>query len=197
MSLTLALLNFLIPLFLIMFFVFLYFHSISCLSVNLLKDCLCVLCFYFNIVSFRTFHVGRRLEWVKSIMVCICYRRVLLGPPYLLDHLSIHKSFKSTFSSSVSTKDMPILWHFRLGHPSLSRMSILQNVLPSFSAQCIDVCTICPLAKRKRLPFPSHNNLCNEPFSLIHVDVWGPYSICTHDGFKFFLTIVDNATRST
>ena len=92
---------------------------------------------------------------------------------------------------------MPILWHFRLGHPSLSRMSILQNVLPSFSAQCIDVCTIYPLAKQKRLPFPSHNNLCNEPFSLIHVDVWNPYSICTHDGFKFFLTIVDNATRST
>ena len=47
------------------------------------------------------------------------------------------------------------------------------------------------------MPFPSHNNLCNEPFSLIHVDFWGPYSICTHDGFKFFLTIVDDATRST
>ena len=51
--------------------------------------------------------------------------------------------------------------------------------------------------KAKEMPFPSHNNLCNEPFSLIHVDVWGPYSICTHDGFKFFLTIVDDATRST
>ena len=117
--------------------------------------------------------------------------------PSLSDHLSINKSFKLAFSSSASTKYMSILWHFRLGHPSLSRMSILQNVLPSFSAQCTDVCTICPLAKQKRLPFPSHNNLCNEPFSLIHVDVWGPYSICTHDGFKFFLTIVDDATWST
>ena len=115
----------------------------------------------------------------------------------LSDHLSIRKSFKSIFSSSVSTKDMSILWHFRLGHPSLSRMSVLQNVLPSFSTQCTDVCTICPLAKQKRLPFPSHNNLCNEHFSLINVDVWGPYSICTYDGFKFFLSIVDDATRST
>ena len=70
---------FLIPLFLIMFFVFLLSHSIFCLSVNLLKDCLCVLCFYLSIVSFRIFHVRRRLEWVKSIMVCICYRRVLPG----------------------------------------------------------------------------------------------------------------------
>ena len=117
--------------------------------------------------------------------------------PSLSDHLSNHRSFKSAFSSSVSSKDMSILWHFRLGHPSLSRMSVLQNVLPSFSSKCTDVCTICPLAKQKRLPFPSQNNLCNVPFSLIHVDVWGPYSVCTHDGFRFFLTIVDDATRST
>ena len=92
---------------------------------------------------------------------------------------------------------MSILWHFRLGHPSLSRMLVLQSVLPSFSIQCTDVCTIYPLAKRKRLPFPSHNNMCNEHFSLNHVDIWGPYSICTYDGFKFFLTIVDDVTRST
>ena len=47
------------------------------------------------------------------------------------------------------------------------------------------------------LHFPSHDNLCVEYFSLIHVDVWGPYSVNTHDGYKFFLTIVDDASRST
>ena len=73
--------------------------------------------------------------------------------PFLSDHLSNHKSFKLVFSSSVSTKDMSILWHFRLSHPSLSRMSVLQNVLPFFSAQCTDVCTICPLEKQKRCLF--------------------------------------------
>ena len=75
-------------------------------------------------------------------------------------------------------------------------MSSLQDLLPSFSTKCTDVCTICPLAKQKRLPFHSYNNLCTKPFALIHVDVWGPYSICTHDGFRFFLTIVDDTTRS-
>ena len=91
--------------------------------------------------------------------------------PSLLDHLSIHKFPKSACSSSIFHKDMSILWNFRLGHPSLSRMSVLQSVLPSFSTQCTDFCTIYPLAKQKRLPFPSHNNMCNQPFSLIHVDV--------------------------
>ena len=88
------------------------------------------------------------------------------------------------------------MWHFRLGHPSFHKLSVLKDVLPYISTKCIDVCTICPLAKQKRLSFPSHNNMCAKPFSLIHVDVWGPYSACTHDGFKYFLTIVDDATRS-
>ena len=163
------------------------------LSNSLILDyVLCVPLFSFNLLSVSQLTQRLPLCLVFLFQYCFiqdlsCWKTIGVGEvhnglyllqkstsrttPYLLDHLSIHKSFKSTFSSSVSTKDMPILWHFRLGHPSLSRMSILQNVLLSFSAQCTDVCTICPLAKRKRLPFPSHNNLCNEPFSLIHVDV--------------------------
>ena len=31
---------------------------------------------------------------------------------------------------------------------------------------------------------------------IIHVDVWGPYRTETVDGYKYFLTIVDNYTRS-
>ena len=91
---------------------------------------------------------------------------------------------------------MSTIWDFRLGHPSFNKLLPLRDVLPSFSDKLSNVCTICPLAKQKKLSFPSHNNLCVESFSLIHVDVWGPYFVNTHDGYKFFLTIVDNATRS-
>ena len=92
---------------------------------------------------------------------------------------------------------MSILWHFRLGHSSFNKLSSLQDVLPSFSSKCNDICTICPLAKQERLPFPSNNNMSTKPFTLIHVDVWGPYFVCTYDGFRFFLTIVNDAIRST
>lgn len=34
-------------------------------------------------------------------------------------------------------------------------------------------------------------------FDLIHVDTWGPYKTPTHDGFKYFLTIVDDHIRAT
>ena len=52
------------------------------------------------------------------------------------------------------------------------------------------------MAKLKRLPFPFHNNISSCAFNLIHMDVWGPYLTLTLDGFKYFLTVVDNATRA-
>ena len=32
---------------------------------------------------------------------------------------------------------------------------------------------------------------------MIHVDIWGPYPHKTHDGARFFLTIVDDCSRAT
>ena len=172
MSLILALSSFPIPLFLNMFLVFLLFHLILCLSVSSLKACLFVLCFCLNPVSFKTFLVGVRLEWVRSKMVCICYRTLLLGLHLLCQITSPPtRTSSQLFLAFLSNKDMSILWHFRLGHPSFNKLSSLQDVLPLFSTKCNDICTICPLAKQKGLPFPSNNNMCTEPFALIHVDV--------------------------
>ena len=58
-------------------------------------------------------------------------------------------------------------------------------------------CIVCPIAMHKRLPFPNSNHLFDHAFDMIHYDVWGPFAKSTHDGFKYFLTIVDDATRST
>lgn len=35
------------------------------------------------------------------------------------------------------------------------------------------------------------------PFDLVHLDVWGPFSTDSVDGYKYFLTIVDDCTRVT
>ncbi|XP_030949207.1 uncharacterized protein LOC115973109 [Quercus lobata] len=40
-------------------------------------------------------------------------------------------------------------------------------------------------------------NMLPKSAFLASVYVWGPYYVCTYDGFRFFLTIVDDATRST
>ena len=53
------------------------------------------------------------------------------------------------------------------------------------------------LAKQKRLPFISSNHLSSEPFNLIHLDILGPFHTMFIEGFRYFLTIVDDYMRFT
>ena len=54
-----------------------------------------------------------------------------------------------------------------------------------------------PLPNLKDYPFPNSNHISEHAFDLIHCDVWGPFAKAIHDGFRYFLTIVNDATRST
>ena len=78
-------------------------------------------------------------------------------------------------------------------------MSFLSNIVPNVSHSCKDnhVCTVCPLAKQKRLPFPHNNHLSPCAFDILHVDIWGPYHVSTIEGYRYFLTVVDDCTRTT
>ena len=51
--------------------------------------------------------------------------------------------------------------------------------------------------KQKRLPFSISTHVSHKPFELMHSDLWGPFSTCTVEGFKYFLTLVDDFTRCT
>lgn len=42
-----------------------------------------------------------------------------------------------------------------------------------------------------------HKPDCHSPFQIIHMDIWGPFHIATRNGEKYFLTIVDEYTKST
>lgn len=58
-------------------------------------------------------------------------------------------------------------------------------------------CRICPLAKQRRLAFPSLNNVATHVFDIVHSDTWGPFATKSHAGFSYFLTIVDDCSRYT
>ena len=36
-----------------------------------------------------------------------------------------------------------------------------------------------------------------QPFDLVHYDIWGPFNVVAINGFKYFLTLVDDSTRFT
>jgi len=53
------------------------------------------------------------------------------------------------------------------------------------------------LQSKKGLPFPLSASRSKKYFDLIHVDVWGPYSISSILSHKYFFTIVDDYSRYT
>lgn len=59
-----------------------------------------------------------------------------------------------TYTPSLPFEHQQInLWHARLGHPSISRMKLMNKHDPDVSFLLILVRTAYPLAKQHRLPF--------------------------------------------
>lgn len=116
---------------------------------------------------------------------------------YFLDIESLSsKGISQPFVASVSTLE---IWHKRLGHPSISKLQCMHDVLnfPKNQINSEHHCKTCHLSKQKHLRFPSSPTLSPLPFDLLHIYVWGPFSVPTHDGFRYFLTIVDDCSRAT
>lgn len=104
-------------------------------------------------------------------------------------------------SSSVSVNVVVDLgmWHKRLGHPSFSRLDVISEALGTHRSKNkgTTYCHICHLSKQKKLSYSSSNNICNSSFELLHIGIWGPFSVETIEGFRYFLTIVDDHSRAT
>jgi Reverse transcriptase (RNA-dependent DNA polymerase)/Integrase core domain/gag-polypeptide of LTR copia-type/GAG-pre-integrase domain len=90
-------------------------------------------------------------------------------------------------------KESPHLWHNRLGHPSNKVMQYL-NVPPYHD---FNNCDPCHFAKNHRLPFPEHFNKSSNIFDLVHSDIWGNAPIISKDGFKYFISFIDDKSRAT
>ncbi|KAJ8774308.1 hypothetical protein K2173_011111 [Erythroxylum novogranatense] len=112
---------------------------------------------------------------------------------YILDLPS--KTF--SFSASVATAIPQNLWHHRLGHVSDSRLKLFKPYIPDLHFSSTAACDTCHFAKQKKLPFPVSFTQSNKIFDIVHVDIWGPNSIISIHGHRYFLTIVDGYSRYT
>ncbi|RVW83690.1 Retrovirus-related Pol polyprotein from transposon TNT 1-94 [Vitis vinifera] len=104
-----------------------------------------------------------------------------------------HLTSDSSPAVCIST-DAPLLIHSRLGHPSLSKF---QKMVPRFSTLSSLSCESCQLGKHTRVSFPKRlNNRAKSPFELVHTDVWGPCRTASTLGFQYFVTFIDDYSRS-
>ena len=57
-------------------------------------------------------------------------------------------------------------------------------------------CDVCFRAKQTRNSFPLSHNKAQNLFEIVHCDIWGPYRVSTSCGARYFLTLVDDYSRS-
>ncbi|XP_075096358.1 uncharacterized protein LOC142174459 [Nicotiana tabacum] len=120
------------------------------------------------------------------------FRSVFIPRRNSVSNLSLHSCF--SFSDSIVKEK---LWHYRLGHMPFSNMKNVSSVSITKCSKFSTTYVICPMARQSKLSFPSSSISTKKVFELIHVDTWGPYNSATYDGFKYFLTIVDDFSRGT
>ncbi|CAH9100668.1 unnamed protein product [Cuscuta europaea] len=98
---------------------------------------------------------------------------------------------------AVESSDSGDLWHSRLGHPSIKVMRLLgysnKTLLDSVGNK---ICDACMRGKQTRDKFVVSRARAVEPFELIHCDVWGPYRVLSTCGARYFLTVVDDFSRT-
>ena len=111
---------------------------------------------------------------------------------YLLQAPTSHIALAASVGHSSSD-----LWHSRLGHPSFSKLVLLNKLVGFKVSNKSDCCEVCHFSKQQRLPFSSSTHVSTQLFEVVHCDLWGLFATCTVDCFKYFLTIVDDFTRCT
>ena len=88
------------------------------------------------------------------------------------------------------------VWHHRLGHPSSKVLDFLPISVSSNDVLRNKVCEICVRAKQTRCSFPTSSNKTMALFEMVHCDFWGPYRTTSRCGDRYFLTIIDDFSRS-
>ncbi|CAI7756221.1 unnamed protein product, partial [Closterium sp. NIES-53] len=99
-----------------------------------------------------------------------------------------------------------LLWHHRLGHPSLLWLrgmashllvSGLPRSLPPLPQGPGPTCVLCVEGRQRAAPHSSQFPPTEAPLQMLHMDVWGPARVRGQGHERYFLLVVDDYSRYT
>ncbi|CAI7789160.1 unnamed protein product [Closterium sp. NIES-54] len=99
-----------------------------------------------------------------------------------------------------------LLWHHRLGHPSLPRLRGMHSRLLAFGLPRSlsplpplpsPPCLPCAEGRQRAAPHSSSFPQTTAPLQTLHIDVWGPARVCGQGRECYFLLVDDDYTRYT
>ncbi|CAI7879585.1 unnamed protein product [Closterium sp. NIES-53] len=97
-----------------------------------------------------------------------------------------------------------LLWHHRLGHPSLPRLRCmasrvlvtgLPRSLPPLPLGPAPTCVPCVEGRQRAAPHSSEFPSTEAPLQTLHMDVWGPARVRGEGHERYFLLVVDDYSR--
>ncbi|CAI7863582.1 unnamed protein product [Closterium sp. NIES-54] len=99
-----------------------------------------------------------------------------------------------------------LLWHHRLGHPSLPRLrgmasrvlfTGLPRSLPPLPPGPAPTCVPCVEGRQRAAPHSSEFPPTEAPLQTLHMDMWGPARVRGQGHERYFLLVVDDYSRYT
>ncbi|CAI6012552.1 unnamed protein product [Closterium sp. NIES-65] len=124
-------------------------------------------------------------------------------------HVAASASTSGQLSPPYSCRSLAhetILWHHRLGHPSVQRLramherylvSGLPRVLPPLPPSPTPPCLPCVEGRQRAAPHSSSFPPTTAPLQTLHMDVWGPAPVRGQGQERYFLIVVDDYSRYT
>ncbi|PKU68501.1 Retrovirus-related Pol polyprotein from transposon TNT 1-94 [Dendrobium catenatum] len=104
----------------------------------------------------------------------------------------------STSSALSATSSSSYRWHTRLGHPHPQVLASISQANRDLAiSTSVFTCSTCKAAKSHKLVFPVSSRSNVTPLALLHFDVWGPTPTISHQGYKYYLVIIDDFSRFT
>ncbi|KAJ1522455.1 hypothetical protein ONE63_001645 [Megalurothrips usitatus] len=108
---------------------------------------------------------------------------------------------KNTRSAFKSQSKAYVPWHERLGHLGKNNLSLMAaGLVEGMGETHLDkaICEPCIRAKQTRAPLPKGGaDRANEILELIHSDVCEVTDGLSREGFRYFVTFIDDKTRYT
>lgn len=89
------------------------------------------------------------------------------------------------------------LWHRRLGHPSLKTLCQIKGLKASFKDESNFNCSTCFQAKsHRRIGKAPSRRRVTRAFQLCFIDVVGPITPISHDGYRYYMIVTDAYTKA-
>lgn len=125
-----------------------------------------------------------------------------LGKRQNLYEISFKVSISECLNVVKSSDDEYLKWHKRYGHIGFSglkeliKSEMVTGIDKNLKIQEVEFCEPCVNGKMKRFPFGTRTR-SNRVLEIIHTDVCGPITPNTYDGYRYFVTFIDDFSNFT